>query len=183
MNKIKIISYTVIILSSVSLLSYLIGWQYPVSSGYRSGKLVKISKKGRIIKTCEGTLDLGSGDNLTWDFSVKDSSVCDKLKTLSSDFVDLEYKETFFGFPRDTHYQVRKATSSKTKINNSNLVDNIKNDNLNIDTKKIQIENKEAFCSLLGSIYEYKEVYIKVEAILKTKNPYLYKKIETCNNP
>ena len=174
MKKIKIYTTIIIILSVLGLGTYLIGWQYPLSSGYRSGKLVKISKKGRIIKTCEGTLDLGSGDNLTWDFSVKDSKVCDELKKLNSDFVDLEYKETIFGFPRDTKYQVRSAKSSKTKINNSNLVDVHKTENLQ------QINNKDTLCSLLGTIEEYKDLSKKVESIVEMKNPYLYKLMQSC---
>lgn len=174
----KFLTYLIPTVLILLFLTYLIGWQYPVSNGNRSGKLVKITNKGKIIKTCEGTLDLGSGDNLTWDFSVKDEKTCDQLIQLSGDFVNLSYKQTFFGFPRETKYQITNAWTSDTKINNSNLVNQS-----SLKKTSHSLENKDAFCSLLGSIYEYPEVYKKVKSILQVKNLYLYNKIETCNNP
>ena len=171
----KFLLYAIPILTIIGLLVYLLGWQYPVSSGNRSGKLVKVSSRGKIWKTCEGTLDLGSGDKLTWDFSVKDDKLCDSLIENSGEFVVLYYKETFLGFPRDTHYQVNKFNLSSVQTNNSNLIDYKGNSRT--------YENKDAFCSLLGSIYEDVVTYNKVKALLKKKNLYLYKKLESCNNP
>lgn len=177
----KVLLYVLPILTIIILLTYLIGWKYPLSSGNRSGKLVKISHRGKLWKTCEGTLDLGSGDNLSWDFSVKNRQVCDDLIENSGEFIDLTYKETFLGFPRDTTYQVESFRLSRTKINNSNLVDGNSANHYKVENNSY--ENKDAFCSLLGSIYEHKDIYLKVKGILKLKNLYLYKKLEQCNNP
>ena len=166
--------YAGLICGVILALVYFVGWLYPVSSGNRSGKLVKISNKGKVWKTCEGTLDLGSGDKLTWDFSVKDGRVCNELINNSGEFVNLNFKETFLGFPRDTHYQVIGFNLSGVTTNNSNLVDY---------RRGRSYENKDAFCSLLGSIYEDKDLYNKVKLMMERKNLYLYKKIESCNKP
>ena len=61
-------------------MGYLTKWalfDFNISSGKRVGNLVKISKKGKFIflKTWEGTLDEGSGDKLTYYFSVKSEKV------------------------------------------------------------------------------------------------------------
>ena len=76
------------------------------SSGVRTGKLVKISKKGFVLKTYEGTLDLGSGDQLTWPFSVHDDDVGDKLINQTGREVSLKYKEHLFKLFYHTKYNV-----------------------------------------------------------------------------
>ena len=76
------------------------------SSGYRAGVPTKISKKGVIFKTYEGTLNVGGLTNTndgtiptTWDFSVKtsDEMVLEKIDQAiqSSDRVKLLYKEKY----------------------------------------------------------------------------------------
>lgn len=79
---------------------------YDYSKGVRSGKLVKLSKKGVILKTYEGTLDLGSGDMLTWNFSVHDSEVGEQLQKASGQMVKLNYREMFFKLFYETKYEV-----------------------------------------------------------------------------
>jgi hypothetical protein len=76
------------------------------SSGYRAGVATKISKKGVIFKTYEGTLNVGGLTNTsdgtiptTWDFSVKtsDQEVLEKIDQAiqHSQRVKLLYKEKY----------------------------------------------------------------------------------------
>ncbi len=80
--------------------------QYTFSRGMRSGKLVKVSKKGVIFKTYEGTLDLGSGDMLTWQFSVHDDKLGEQLVAQTGKMVSLEYRELLFKLFYETKYDV-----------------------------------------------------------------------------
>lgn len=82
--------------------------QFSYSKGVRSGKLVKLSKKGVMLQTYEGTLDLGSGDKLTWDFSVHNSKAAEKLIALSGQQVRLEYRQLLFRLFYGTKYDVVK---------------------------------------------------------------------------
>jgi len=89
------------------------------SSGFRAGVPTKISKKGVIFKTYEGTLNIGGLTNTpegaiptTWDFTVKSSadSVLQKIDRaiLQSKRVKLLYHEKYakFFWIGDTKYYV-----------------------------------------------------------------------------
>ena len=89
------------------------------STGYRAGTPTKISSKGVLIKTTEGTLNIGGLTNTaegaiptTWDFSVRRSadSVITKIDNaiLTGDRVKLMYKEKYvkFFWLGDTKYFV-----------------------------------------------------------------------------
>lgn len=89
------------------------------SSGFRAGVPTKFSKKGVIIKTHEGTLNVGGLTNssegaipTTWDFTVKKSadSVIAKLDNafLQGNRVKLLYEEKYvkFFWLGDTRYFV-----------------------------------------------------------------------------
>lgn len=89
------------------------------SSGFRTGVPTKMSKKGYVIKTWEGTLNVGGLTNTsegaiptTWDYTVKSSadSVLTKLDKAIIDGhrVKLMYHEkiTKFFFLGDTKYFV-----------------------------------------------------------------------------
>jgi len=65
-----------------------------------------LSKKGVLLKTYEGTLDLGSGDKLTWDFSIHDDKVGKELVRHSGKVVQLEYGELLFKIFYGTKYNV-----------------------------------------------------------------------------
>lgn len=80
--------------------------KFPYSKGVRAGRLVKISKKGMILKTYEGTLDLGSGDQLTWQFSTHDSKIGQQLQAASGEYVQLEYVQHLYKVFYDTAYNV-----------------------------------------------------------------------------
>lgn len=89
------------------------------SSGTRSGQLLKLSKKGYVLKTYEGQLFLGvytpeqpsmSPGNI-WNFSVKNEAVYNEIGELEGKQVRLHYEEHFRTFPwqGDTRYFVYKA--------------------------------------------------------------------------
>jgi len=89
------------------------------SSGFRAGVATKLSQRGIIIKTYEGTLNVGGLTNTsegtiptTWDFTIKRSadSVVAKLDKaiLNGDRVKLQYHEKYvrFFWYGDTKYFV-----------------------------------------------------------------------------
>lgn len=65
------------------------------SNGNRSGKLVSLAKVGVMLKTYEGTLDLGTGENPLWNFSVHQNKVGDDLIKQTGKMVRLDYKEHY----------------------------------------------------------------------------------------
>lgn len=93
------------------------------SDGYRVGQIIKLSHKGYIFKTWEGTLDFGylqqdpSAGVATrlWDFSVRDSDEQvrrDIDSAISSNAkVKLHYREKYFRWLwlGDTKYFVHKV--------------------------------------------------------------------------
>lgn len=101
----KIIGAFIVIFIILGAISYGIV-QYSFSHGVRSGKLVKLSQKGVFYKTYEGTLDLGSGDELTWQFSIHDDDLGDQLVKQTGKFVRLEYRELLFKLFFGTKYDV-----------------------------------------------------------------------------
>ena len=95
------------------------------STGTRAGVVMKVSKKGVLIKTSEGMLDIGT-INDPWEFSVE-SGAADVLQQLedaqsSGERVRLHYKEKFatFFWLGDTPYfvtQVDRIGSSDADAN------------------------------------------------------------------
>ena len=115
-NLLKKVFLGIIILGALTFL-FLIFANY--SSGFRAGVPTKISKKGVIFKTYEGTLNIGGLTNTpegaiptTWDFTVKSSadSVLTKIDRaiISSKRVKLLYHEKYarFFWMGDTKYYV-----------------------------------------------------------------------------
>jgi len=112
----KTLFYSVLVIGVIVLL-FLVFANY--SSGYRAGVPTKISKKGVIFKTYEGTLNIGGLTNTsegaiptTWDFTVKSGadSVLNKIDQaiLHSKRVKLLYHEKYakFFWIGDTKYYV-----------------------------------------------------------------------------
>ncbi len=90
------------------------------SSGYRVGRIIKISEKGYVFKTNEGQLNTGgfsegSGDMTSsiWKFSVKkgNNEILEQLKNSNKEMVRLYYDEKFVKIPflGDTKYFVTKV--------------------------------------------------------------------------
>lgn len=97
---------TGLILLAIFILVMLFFYYANYSDGYRAGVPTKISHKGVIFKTYEGTLNVGgltsSPDGTiptTWDFSVKksDQEVLEKIDAAiqAGDRVKLLYKEKY----------------------------------------------------------------------------------------
>ena len=103
-------------------ISYLVICNFTYSNGTRSGYLVKITKKGYIFKTYEGTLGItGLAQtkqgfmSTNWDFSVRNKKVYHALDSLQGVPVKLYYKEKLKAMPwqGDTPYFVYAAERVK----------------------------------------------------------------------
>ena len=94
----------------VGLLSFALAYNLNYSDGFRSGTIVKLSKKGALFKTNEGQLLSGglatdSGGDIAsnlWDFSVEKSEteiMADIEKAVDGRYpVKLRYKEKYYTF-------------------------------------------------------------------------------------
>lgn len=114
--KIVKLSIAGILVIGLAILSYFIFGSY--STGYRSGRIMKMSKKGFVFKTYEGQLDIGGLESggedgaatTVWDFSVKENAVVEDLNSAvdKSCTVKLHYREKYYSFPfwGDTKYFV-----------------------------------------------------------------------------
>lgn len=73
----------------------------PYSEGYRSGELIKFSRKGMVFKTWEGELSQGISGAQIFSFSVspKKEEVLQKLEDLQGRYVKLQYIERYKAFP------------------------------------------------------------------------------------
>lgn len=71
------------------------------SEGFRSGELVKVSKKGILFKTWEGEISQGVSEAQRFSFSIeKDQErIIVLMKEYQGKFVRLTYKERFASFP------------------------------------------------------------------------------------
>ena len=98
-------------LSIIALLlaaSYAFVYYVPYSEGTRSGELIKISRKGVLIKTWEGEISQGISGAQIFSFSVldKEEEVISKLDEYQGSYVKLRYMERYATFPwlGDTKY-------------------------------------------------------------------------------
>lgn len=130
----------------------------PYSQGVRSGTLVKLSKKGIIYSTYEGTLDLGSGDQLTWNFSIHDKEVGERLVSLSGKKVKLTYDELFFKLFYETKYNVKQFS----EIAESKASDSI--------------------CDLVNVLRKFPRIVEVVGKELELNHNDILKKVRNCQN-
>jgi hypothetical protein len=154
----KIILILFIILGITSTIAWgLLNYGY--SNGVRSGKLVKLSRKGFLFKTYEGTLDLGSGDKLTWDFSVHDEEIGEDLVTHTGQMVSLEYEEILHRIIYRTKYNV-------------------------LSFKRIRPEgaDKGYFCRLVNLLRKKRTVVEAVKPLIEQFDPSLMVDIKECQN-
>lgn len=105
----KLLKKTAIILLILAIVVFAFLNAANYSSGFRAGVPTKVSKKGFIIKTYEGTMNIGGLTNssegaipTTWDFTIRRSadSVMTKLDKaiLDGDRVKLMYDEKYIKF-------------------------------------------------------------------------------------
>ena len=85
---------------------WICSWTY--SEGTRSGRLIKISKKGVVFKTYEGELNLGGlkmdaqDDALEgniWAFSVINKEVLNEINKYDGERIKVEYKQRYKSMP------------------------------------------------------------------------------------
>jgi hypothetical protein len=132
---------------------------YPYSTGTRSGKLVKLTEKGFVLKTFEGTLSLGTGDNLKWDFTVRNRKLGRELIELTGRDISLNYRELIHALIYDTKYDILSYE----------LVQQIAPEN-----------NSQDFCQLVHYLRRNKNTVDELRAILERESPVLLEKIKNC---
>lgn len=169
-----------VVLLTLALGAKFILWDFAVSTGKRTGNLVKLSKKGKLLKTWEGTMDLGSGDKLTFDFSVKNDEVAKQMYDHTGDEISIFYEEHMVGWPRETKYDV----ASWSPIGGGKSTPAVAGSGSPEKTPSAALDllNKTLFCSTVGSLYADQDLYNKVKKHLKANNLYLYRQIEKCND-
>jgi hypothetical protein len=116
-RKILLIILSIIVLAIA--ITFLV-FNYTYSEGSRAGVVIKFSKKGYILKTYEGELNMGGMGNLPntaqmnlmWYFSVTNKAVADTLMNLEGRKVSLHYTEKIKNMPwqGDTKYFVDAVT-------------------------------------------------------------------------
>lgn len=170
----KVKVFVPIVLVTVLFLAKVIMWDFPISTGKRVGNLTKISKKGKIFKTWEGTIDEGSGDQLTSFFSVRDNEIAGQLYEYEGRKVVIYYEEYLANWPWDTKYNV-----TSWKRNEEDKIAQVAPTNSGGEI--VDYLGKTLFCSMLGTLYKDKELYEKVKEYMKENNLYLYNQYEKCN--
>lgn len=107
MRKALFIFITVVLLGVAAYFTFV--YYASFSEGYRSGELIKFSRKGVLVKTWEGEISQGISGAQIFKFSVEDSEreVIEKLKEYQGDYVKVTYKEryaTFFWLGDTKHF-------------------------------------------------------------------------------
>lgn len=116
MRKFLFILITVVILSIAGYFTFI--YYVPFSEGYRSGELIKFSRKGVLAKTWEGEISQGISGAQIFEFSVEDSKVevIQNLKDLQGKYVKVTYKERYstFFWLGDTKYFIIEVEPEKS---------------------------------------------------------------------
>ena len=170
-----------IILVTLLFCAKWIAYDYVLSDGKRVGNLTKISKLGKtfLTKTWEGTIDEGSGDKLTTNFSVKSDEIGQELYAYEGREVILYYEVHFMGWPRLTNYDI--VSWKPKKIAEKVDIVNQENDNSSSEAAAARELSKSLLCSFLGSLYTNQDLYQDVKAHIKKTNLYLFNQYQRCN--
>lgn len=116
MRKFIFILISVILLGTAAYFAFV--YYVPFSEGYRSGELIKFSRKGVLVKTWEGEISQGISGAQIFQFSVQDSEedVIEKLKDFQGSYVKVTYKEryTTFFWLGDTKYFIIDVVQEKS---------------------------------------------------------------------
>ncbi len=116
MRKILFILISVILLGIAGYFAFV--YYVPFSEGYRSGELIKFSRKGVVVKTWEGEISQGISGAQIFEFSVEDSQkeVIEKLKDFQGQYVKVTYKERYstFFWLGDTKYFIIDVEQEKS---------------------------------------------------------------------
>jgi uncharacterized protein YxeA len=116
MKKILGVLLTVIFLMTV--LYYVFIYYATFSEGVRSGELIKISRKGVLVKTWEGALSQGLSGAQIFSFSIEDQNknVIENLQKFQGRYVKVTYLERFdtFFWLGDTKYFITKVEEEQS---------------------------------------------------------------------
>ena len=140
-------------------------FNYVVSTGKRVGNLTKISNKGRILKTWEGTIDEGYGEALTTYVSVKDNKLAKEMYGFKGKAVVLYYEEHILCFPRDTKYNVVKWEAQGG------------DEVIRVETSPPVLDPVDGLETAAMAI----ELYTGMLCSIKENNLFLYKQYDKCN--
>ncbi|WP_299672280.1 6-phosphogluconate dehydrogenase [uncultured Polaribacter sp.] len=114
----KIIGVLVSSLIILTVLYYVLVYFITYSTGVRSGELIKISRKGVLVKTWEGEISQGISGAQIFSFSVEDKNkkVIENLQKYQGKYVKLSYKERYatFFWLGDTKYFITKVTQENS---------------------------------------------------------------------
>jgi len=120
----KYILYFILIIGLIGAGLFAFNYYVSYSEGWRAGKLVKFSRKGFIIKTWEGQLSTGVGQDHLWDFSVEDKEklVIEKMVDYQGKGVKIRYIERFWiiSWLGDTKYFAKEIVLDKSAEQISN---------------------------------------------------------------
>lgn len=118
MKKFLIIFIAAIVIGVVGYFSFI--YYVPYSEGYRSGELIKFSRKGVLVKTWEGQISQGLSGTNVFSFSVEDSEkeIIEKMKEFQGQYIKVTYKERYatFFWLGDTKYFITEVKSEKSPI-------------------------------------------------------------------
>ncbi|WP_299013901.1 6-phosphogluconate dehydrogenase [uncultured Polaribacter sp.] len=114
----KIIGVLLTTILIITALYYCFIYFITYSNGVRSGELIKISRKGVLVKTWEGEISQGISGAQIFTFSVEDKNteVIQKLKKYQGRYVKLSYKERYktFFWLGDTKYFITEVSQEES---------------------------------------------------------------------
>jgi len=109
-----IIILAILIVVGTALTFFVFNYSY--SDGNRAGVIIKFSRKGFLMKTYEGELNIGGMGNIPntaqrneiWNFSVRDKAIADSIVHLQGRKVTVHYTEVVKAMPwqGETNYFV-----------------------------------------------------------------------------
>ncbi|AUC84724.1 6-phosphogluconate dehydrogenase [Polaribacter sp. ALD11] len=110
----------------LTVLYYLFIYFVTYSTGVRSGELIKISRKGVLVKTWEGEISQGISGAQIFTFSVeeKNKKVIENLQKYQGSYVKLSYKEryaTFFWLGDTKYFITEVAQEDSPHFRSKNL--------------------------------------------------------------
>lgn len=116
MRKIIFLLISILLLGVAAYFAFI--YYVPFSEGYRSGELIKFSRKGVLAKTWEGEISQGISGAQIFHFSVEDGKkeVIQELKELQGQYVKVTYKERYgtFFWLGDTKHFIIEVTAEKS---------------------------------------------------------------------
>ncbi|RYC52976.1 6-phosphogluconate dehydrogenase [Flagellimonas olearia] len=118
MRKFLFIAISAIVLGIAAYFAFI--YYVPFSEGYRSGELIKFSRRGVIAKTWEGQISQGLSGTNVFSFSVEDNQteIIEKMKEYQGQYIKVTYKERYatFFWLGDTKYFITEVETEKSPL-------------------------------------------------------------------